>query len=158
MKSFLQFISESTAVQQAKRMGLVGDGHGGWYDKQGEFVAKTEGGKLKFYNKRQRQGQDPAQSEKEKNLSAPSSEPAQGKEEPAAPAAAPAPVPQQAAATQQEPVPQGEEDPNAPALLEPEPVEKTKGTLTIAFGRFNPPTIGHEKLLNQVAASADDED
>ena len=50
MKSFLQFISESTAVQQAKRMGLVGDGHGGWYDKQGEFVAKTEGGKLKFYN------------------------------------------------------------------------------------------------------------
>ena len=86
MKSFLQFISESTAVQQAKRMGLVGDGHGGWSDKQGEFVAKTEGGKLKFYNKRQRQGQDPAQSEKEKNLSAPSSEPAQGKEEPAAPA------------------------------------------------------------------------
>tara|TARA_B100000131_G_scaffold263600_1_gene260475 strand:+ start:2063 stop:3385 length:1323 start_codon:yes stop_codon:yes gene_type:complete len=158
MKSFLQFISESTAVQQAKRMGLVGDGHGGWYDKQGEFVAKTEGGKLKFYNKRQRQGQDPPQSEKEKNLSTSSSEPAQGKEQPAAPAAAPAPVPQQAAATQQEPVQQGEEDPNAPALLEPEPVEKTKGTLTIAFGRFNPPTIGHEKLLNQVAASADNED
>ena len=156
MKSFLQFISESTAVQQAKRMGLVGDGHGGWYDKQGEFVAKTEGGKLKFYNKRQRQGQDPAQSEKEKNLSAPSSEPAQGKEEPAAPAAAPAPVPQQAAATQQEPVPQGEEDPNAPALLEPEPVEKTKGTLTIAFGRFNPPTTGHQKLLDNVAKSSDD--
>ena len=158
MKSFLQFISESTAVQQAKRMGLVGDGHGGWYDKQGEFVAKTEGGKLKFYNKRQRQGQDPPQSEKEKNLSTSSSEPAQGKEQPAAPAAAPAPVPQQAAATQQEPVPQGEEDPNAPALLEPEPVEKTKGTLTIAFGRFNPPTIGHEKLLDTVAASSDDGD
>ena len=51
MKSFLQFISESTAVQQAKRMGLVGDGHGGWYSKEGEFVAKTEKGQLKFYNK-----------------------------------------------------------------------------------------------------------
>ena len=25
-------------------MGLVGDGHGGWYDKKGEFVAKTEKG------------------------------------------------------------------------------------------------------------------
>ena len=30
MKSFLQFITESTATQQAARLGLVGDGHGGW--------------------------------------------------------------------------------------------------------------------------------
>ena len=58
MKTFLKFLSESTAVQQATRMGLTGDGHGGWY-KNGEFVAKTEGGRLKFYNKRQRVGQDP---------------------------------------------------------------------------------------------------
>ena len=75
MKSFLKFISESKAVQQATRMGLVGDGHGGWY-KDGEFVAKTEKGQLKFYNKRQRIGQqDPAQSEKEKNLSQTTSAP-----------------------------------------------------------------------------------
>ena len=47
MKSFSQFL-ESTAVQQATRMGLTGDGHGGWYDKKGEFVAKTEKGQLKF--------------------------------------------------------------------------------------------------------------
>ena len=32
---------ESTAVQQATRMGLVSDGHGGWYDKKGEFIAKN---------------------------------------------------------------------------------------------------------------------
>ena len=51
MKSFLQFINES-AAQQAARLGLVGDGHGGWYDKStGEFTAKTEKGRLKFYNK-----------------------------------------------------------------------------------------------------------
>ena len=63
MKSFLNFISESTAVQQATRMGLVGDGHGGWY-KNGEFVAKTEIGQFKFYIKREKVGeQDPAQSE-----------------------------------------------------------------------------------------------
>ena len=68
MKSFLQFLSES-ATQQAARMGLEGDGHGGWY-KNGEFVAKTEKGRLKFYNKRQKMGQqDPPQSEKEKRLS-----------------------------------------------------------------------------------------
>ena len=34
MKSFFQFISEATASQQATRLGLVGDGHGGWYDKE----------------------------------------------------------------------------------------------------------------------------
>ena len=70
MKSFLHFITE-TATQQATRLGLEGDGHGGWY-KDGEFVAKTEKGRLKFYNKRQSVGgKDPKQSEKEKNLSSP---------------------------------------------------------------------------------------
>ena len=69
MKSFFQFL-ESTAVQQATRMGLKSDGHGGWYDKNGEFVAKTEKGQLKFYNKKQVPGQkDPASTEAEKNLS-----------------------------------------------------------------------------------------
>ena len=40
MKTFLQFITESTATHQAARLGLQGDGHGGWYDRaSGEFVA-----------------------------------------------------------------------------------------------------------------------
>ena len=134
MKSFFQFLSEaagSTAVQQAERMGLVGDGHGGWYDpKTKEFVAKTEKGQLKFYNKRQRVGQDPAQTDKEKKLSQPTQEPAPQQQEPAA---------------------------EKPPMVPPE-VEKTKGTLTIAFGRFNPPTTGHEKLLDTVASSSDDGD
>ena len=124
MKSFFQFLRE-TASQQAARLGLEGDGHGGWY-KDGEFVAKTEKGQLKFYNKRQRVGkQDPPQSEKEKNLSAPSS----------------APAPE---AEKQE--------------MKPPEVEKTKGTLTVAFGRFNPPTTGHEKLLDTVASNSDEGD
>ena len=145
MKSFFQFLRESTAVQQATRLGLKGDGHGGWYDKNGEFVAKTEKGQLKFYNKRQRVGkQDPPQTDKEKNLSAPTSAPAAAPEEPA----------QASAAPEQEP----QKDPNAPVVLEPPEVEKTKGTLTIAFGRFNPPTTGHEKLLDTVAKSSDDGD
>jgi len=145
MKSFFQFLRESTAVQQATRLGLKGDGHGGWYDKNGEFVAKTEKGQLKFYNKRQRVGkQDPAQTDKEKNLSATTSAPAAAPEEPA----------QASAAPEQEP----QKDPNSPVVLEPPEVEKTKGTLTIAFGRFNPPTTGHEKLLDTVAKSSDDGD
>ena len=126
MKSLFQFLSESQAVQQATRMGLKSDGHGGWYDNKGEFVAKTEKGTLKFFNKRQRIGaQDPRQSEKEKRISTGSS-------------AEPAPEPQM--------------------VMEPPEVEKTKGTLTIAFGRFNPPTTGHEKLLDKVASSSDDSD
>ena len=70
MKTFLQFVTESTATQQAARLGLESDGHGGWTDRNtGEFVAKTEKGKLKFYNKRQKVGgKDPAQTEKEKNV------------------------------------------------------------------------------------------
>ena len=124
---------------------MKGDGHGGWYDNKGEFVAKTEKGQLKFFNKRQRVGkQDPAQTDKEKNLSAPTSAPAAAPEEPA----------QASAEPEQEP----QKDPNAPVVLEPPEVEKTKGTLTIAFGRFNPPTTGHEKLLDTVAKSSDDGD
>ena len=126
MKSLFQFLSESQAVQQATRMGLKSDGHGGWYDNKGEFIAKTEKGQLKFFNKRQRIGaQDPRQSEKEKRISTGTS-------------AEPAPEPQM--------------------VMEPPEVEKTKGTLTIAFGRFNPPTTGHEKLLDKVASSSDDND
>ena len=125
MKSLFQFLSESRAVQQATRMGLKGDGHGGWY-KDGEFVAKTEKGQLKFYNKRQKVGeQDPPSTEKEKKLSVATS---------AEPAAEPTMV------------------------MQPPEVKKTKGTLTIAFGRFNPPTTGHEKLLDTVASSSDDND
>ena len=143
MKSFFQFLKESTAVQQATRMGLQSDGHGGWYDKKGEFVAKTEKGQLKFFNKRQRVGaKDPAQTDKEKNLSYSSQEPAE---------------PQEPSTQQQEPAP---EQPAAekPVEMVPPEVEKTKGTLTVAFGRFNPPTTGHEKLLDTVAKSSDDGD
>ena len=125
MKTLFQFLSESRAVQQATRMGLKGDGHGGWY-KDGEFVAKTEKGQLKFYNKRQRVGeQDPPSTEKEKRLSVSTS---------AEPASEPT------------------------HTMQPPEVEKTKGTLTIAFGRFNPPTTGHEKLLDNVASSSDNDD
>ena len=144
MKNFFQFLSESNAVQQATRLGLKSDGHGGWYDNKGEFVAKTEKGQLKFYNKRQRIGrQDPPQTDKEKNLSATSYEKEPAQE----------PAPQQQAPAPEEPAAQ-----QAPAQEGPPAVEKTKGTLTVAFGRFNPPTTGHEKLLDTVASNSDEGD
>ena len=145
MKTFLQFITESTATQQAARLGLVTDGHGGWTDRTtGEFVAKTEKGRLKFFNKRQKVGgKDPAQTEKEKNISDPNFvDPKLKQQEP-----------------QQEPAPdqqqQQQQQVQSPDLAAgPPPVPKTKGTLTLAFGRFNPPHAGHLQLMDVAAQSA----
>jgi len=147
MKNFFQFLSES-AAQQAARLGLQGDGHGGWYDRaSGEFVAKTEKGRLKFYNKRQKVGgKDPAQTEKEKNVSDPNFvDPAlqqQAQQDQAA---------MDAAAAQAQP-PAEEQKP-----VNYLPVEKTKGTLTVAFGRFNPPHLGHLQLMDTAAGAAEAE-
>ena len=148
MKSFFQFLTES-ATQQAQRLGLEGDGHGGWYDRMtGEFVAKTEKGRLKFYNKRQRVGaDDPNQTELEKNISDPNfNDPGLQQEVPPEQQAAPAPEEQ----------PQVEISPELEAG--PPPVPKTKGTLTVAFGRFNPPHVGHLQLMDTAAAAAAEED
>jgi len=135
MKSFTRFLTEakaSKATEQARRLGLKGDGHGGWYDQTGEFVAKTVGGELKFYNQGDRPGQDPPQARTQRN--------------------------QQVAATQVAPEPVAAQTPQqTPPPEEQDPPELQK-TLTVTFGRFNPPTIGHEKLLKmaqKVAAGGD---
>jgi len=157
MKSFTQFISES-AAQQALRLGLEGDGHGGWY-KNGEFTAKTEKGRLRFYNKRQKPGQDPPQTEKEKNTSSPTVQSKVSPQEVPNPDYQAQPPAQAAGAGQQEVSAQqgagAEAGGEANAMVPPE-VEKTKGTLTIAFGRFNPPHIGHQQLMDVAAGSLND--
>ena len=50
MKSFFQFLNEaqSQASMQARKLNLKSDGHGGWLDSRGKFVATTEDGKLKY--------------------------------------------------------------------------------------------------------------
>ena len=137
MKTFLRFISEAPdtnkAKEQARKLNLKSDGHGGWLDSKGEFVAKTEGGKLRFYNQRQRSGQDQPQPRGVNTPVATQGRPA------AAQAQAPAAKPKSAE-------PEGSD------------LDKTLDTLTVVFGRFNPPTAGHEKLIQQaekVAAGGD---
>ena len=46
--------------------------------------------------------------------------------------------------------------PEQPAQKEDKPKdeERTSDTITVGFGRFNPPTIGHEKLLNKISQTA----
>jgi len=125
MKSFFQFLTEATQSQasmQAKKLNLKSDGHGGWLDTRGEFVAKTEKGKLVFYNKGEIEGKkDQPKGAVGKSAAAPKPE--------AKPQAEPQEIKPKTSATQ-------------------EPVDgETSDTLTVAFGRFNPPTVGHEKLL-----------
>ena len=171
MKSFFQFLSES-AAQQAARLGLEGDGHGGWYDRSTkEFVAKTEKGRLKFYNKRQQVGKgDPDQTELEKNISDPNfNDPSLQQQEPA-----PEPTSDDlraqademdAIAAEQEAQAQADYDAAVKSQVQspdlaagPPPVPKTRGTLTIAFGRFNPPHAGHQQLMDTAAAAAEAEE
>ena len=130
MKNFFQFLSEaqSQASMQANKLNLKSDGHGGWLDSRGKFVAKTEDGKLKFVSKKE------AKAEEDK-----------AKRGPAKPEAAPKP---KAAA-------QPAAQPKAKAKDEGgDSEEMMSDTLTIAFGRFNPPTVGHGKLLSAAQKAA----
>jgi len=152
MKSFKNFLIETSASQQASRLGLEGDGHGGWYDRStGEFIAKTVKGTLKFYNKRQVVGmKDPAQSEQEKNYSNPNTQvPPEGQQ------AQPSPEEAEAQAAEEEKQAAIQDNLQSPDLQAgPPPVPKTRGTLTLAFGRFNPPHAGHGQLMDIAAESA----
>ena len=126
MKNFLEFLTEagtSQASSQAQKLNLKSDGHGGWLDSRGNFVAKTEKGKLKFYNARERKAE----------------------ENPVKQMATARADDKLAGAPNQKPAPQ----PKAAAKPDPEgsDLDKTLDTLTLAFGRFNPPTAGHEKLI-----------
>jgi len=152
MKSFIQFIKEAATSPstQAARLGLKGDGHGGWYDKDGEFVAKTEGGRLKFYNKNQRSQKDPPQAPHDMSKPDPSggvrTQPSSKQAEPQAePAAQEGEFGTFADGTPRR-MP-------APTNADGSPKED-RGEVTLTFGRFNVPTTGHEKLFQQAQKAA----
>ena len=133
MKNLFQFLAEAGASQasaQASKLNLKSDGHGGWLDTRGNFVAKTEGGKLVFMKKR-------------------------------GPKADEGPVKQMAQRRADDklfgsPLPKKEEPKKAKPADDKPKSEPDSGdnTLTLAFGRFNPPTIGHEKLLGAAKKAA----
>ena len=131
MKSFLQFLSEapraSRAVEKARQLGFVSDGHGNWYDREGNYRGHTERGELVLAQKRG-PGKDegPAKKPAGHTPTAPQSKPAQA----------------QGGTT------------GTPAAPEEGESKEDKGTATVAFGRFNPPTVGHEKLLNAAKAAS----
>ena len=122
MKSFFNFLSEarvSKAAEKAKKLGLSSDGSGGWVDRQGNVQARTVGGELQFTQKKGPTAERETAAQK-----------------------GPAPEEQ----------PQGRKVAGDEESVEKEE-EKSDGdmkngeTVTLVFGRFNPPTVGHEKLL-----------
>ena len=137
MKSFSNFLKEATetsASRQAKLLGLVGDGHGGWYDAKGNFVAKTEKGKLRFYGKGDKKPEEEGASRKK------------GQEaETVKRKTATQVEPQKTTKAVQSQAPQGQED---------EGDVEGGNSLVVVFGRFNPPTVGHQKLLKAAASEA----
>lgn len=129
MKNFFQFLNEAqtNAAKQAKKLGLKGDGHGSWVDPTGKIVGRTVEGELVFSS-----GRKPSQ---ETDPTKP------GRAARALPPENPPPSAQQSGGV-------GEPE-------EQEEVEKTRGAVTIGFGRFNPPTAGHEKLLDTIKDTAE---
>ena len=132
MKRFSLFLTEagtSQASLQAKKLNLKSDGHGSWFDSRGSLVAVTEKGRLKFTNKKQPKAQEgPVKQMKTARADD-----------------------KLAGAPLQKPAPKAKAK-----TAEPEGDAKSGGgeTLTTAFGRFNPPTIGHEKLLQAAKKAA----
>ena len=131
MKSFLQFITEaprtSRAVEKARQLGFVSDGHGNWYDHEGNYRGHTERGELVLSQKR-----GPAKAEDPRKKPAGHT--------PSAPGKSPKPTPGGTTGKTAAPE-EGEE-------------KEDKGTATVAFGRFNPPTVGHEKLMNAAKSAS----
>lgn len=107
---FSQFITEArtAAGEVAAKRGLQHAGHGYYADRQGNIVAKSEGGNRLV--------------------------PVDGKE------AEQAQMNSNQGAAEDEHINSGE----------------GLGTIALTFGRFNPPTVGHEKLLNTVSEQGAD--
>ena len=149
MKSFGQFLTEAVktaASTEAKMKGLKGDGHGGWYDAKGKFVAKTVNGKLQFTGGGGAKAPEDPMTQKVATPQAPQPKKA---------------APQMQATRAPQPV----EEPSVKNGKSPEEGDTQQQTAEImgapssegavvVFGRFNPPTTGHEKLLKSANSEA----
>ena len=141
MKLFSRFLTEaesSKVADQARRKGLKSDGHGGWLDRTGKYVAKTDKGKLHFFGTR-----GPKKEEQPAVRKPAAAQPTAQKkvQSPVAIMAKRRADDDLAGAPLQKKEEEGGE-------------EKGDNPITIAFGRFNPPTIGHGKLLDAAKKAA----
>ena len=142
MKTFFRFLREAEETgpaAQARKRRLKSDGHGGWLDARGKYVAKTVGDKLQFVNQRSPKDEGPVQQMAKRRADDDlAGAPLQRK---------PAPKPEKKAEEDPKTAKKGKEEEQTDS-------ESLSDALTVVFGRFNPPTAGHEKLLNQAKSTA----
>ena len=158
MKTFLNFLSEAGAAEKARKKNLTSDRKGKWLDQSGKPVAYTNQGDLKFYDKKKKEEDEggqraSAQPETQGRQKQPVfAKPTNGRK------FVPFPKVDQDAVAANELI---DVENQVQQALEDAP-ELAGGDLeqpiTITFGRFNPPTVGHEKLLqaaSKIAAGGD---
>lgn len=136
MKTFRQFITEARtpAGKEAEKKGYVHAGKGYYTDAKGSVVAKSEGGGQKLV---------PISKDDKKKLKA--GQPLMG--------------PASVADVQQMPQQQAPAQSQTTADQPPAELQPGEGpAVVITFGRFNPPSLGHENLLNAVQEQAEELD
>lgn len=143
MKRFLEFLSEartSQAAQQAKKLGLVGDGHGYWVNKEGSREAQTVKGKLEFIKSKAKKKKE---GESSQSQSATDIKPKKvTKAVPGRKRLGASPQ------TSSEKKVKSKNISGSTAKSQ-QPRQDSRGELvTVAFGKFNPPTKSHLNLLN----------
>ena len=144
MKTFLSFIKEAVETQassQAKRMGLVGDGHGDWFDSKGKLVAKTVKGQLKVFSGKasQKKEKDDQQRQEPANISGKS---------PSAYKGGKVRLGKTPQSTSQRTSAAASAASAASAGYGQQAAQNVRDDIvTVAFGKFNPPTKGHENLF-----------
>lgn len=149
MKSFSNFFGEARtkAGKEAEKKGLVHTGKGYYADKNGAIVAKAEGGeRLVNLSAKEKASlkngtplmppQSAADVETMQQMASGLQSVKGGQEQPAA---------------EEEPKAEKEKGDEEEALV---PRNEGGGEIVITFGRFNPPHVGHEKLINRVADEA----
>ena len=147
MKSFLNFFAEartSQASDQAARKGWTGDGHGNWFDKKGVLVARTERGRLVEIQRKAAAAPEEEQPKQVKREEEPTKADVQANE---------------ADLTAQEEgefgmFPDGTPRRMAPPTRADGSPKEDKGHVTVAFGRFNPPHAGHQKVFDAAKKAA----
>jgi len=129
MKDFFNFLSEARvtrASEKARKLGLTSDGSGNWVDRGGNVKARTQGGELVFTDRKSTGGQEESGIQRV----------VKSDDEGAS---------KRSSSEEETPAGSGEEESGG---------DRSGETLTIVFGRFNPPTVGHQKLLDQARSVA----
>lgn len=133
MKTFRQFVTEARtpAGKEAEKKGLIHTGKGYYSNAKGEIVAKSERG-----------GQKLVSITKDEKKKLKNGEPLMG--------------PSSMADVQNLPQQPQKTQPAADAE-QPQELEHGEGpAVVITFGRFNPPSLGHENLINAVQEQAEE--